>query len=469
MTDKHYATLQREMSAQISAGDLLERSLAYGSEYLSNAHARSVAPGEDAQKALAMFREPLPTSTGDAAKIIDELHALGSPATVAQTGGRFFGLVNGGCIPASLAARLLADVWDQNAVLHATSPTAAALESVCEAWLKELFGLPESTVAGFVTGTSIAIVLGLAAARWRICARRGYDVNARGLAGAPPLRIVTGRHAHSTVIKAVALLGLGTANIEWAEVDEQGRLLPETLPELDDSCIVILQAGNVNSGAFDPLRTVGGAARDSGAWVHIDGAFGLWAAAAAATRHLADGLELADSWSVDGHKTLNTPYDNGIALCRDAEALTGALENSGAYIMYSQERDSSRYTPELSRRARGVELWAALKYLGRDGIDALVTHLHARARQFSEELSAAGFAILNDVVFNQVLVEIGNQETTDAFVLRVRASGEAWVGASAWFGKPVVRISVCSWATTPDDVSRTVAAFEAARKSQETV
>ncbi len=464
MTDSSYNALQEEMNAQSRDGGLFERSLDFGRAYLREVGTRPVAPDAEAESALAKFRESLPDHPSDAATIVDELHALGSPATVAQTGGRFFGLVNGGCIPASLAARILADVWDQNAVLYATSPTAAVLESVCEDWLKELFGLPDSTVAGFVTGTSVAIVVGLAAARWRICERHGYDINALGLAGAPPIRIVTGRHAHSTVLKAVALLGLGTANIEWAEVDEQGRLRPETLPTLDENCIVVLQAGNVNSGAFDPLRTVCEAARGCGAWVHIDGAFGLWAAAADATRHLTEGLELADSWSVDGHKTLNTPYDNGIALCRDAEAMTGALENSGAYIMYSQERDSSRYTPEMSRRARGIELWAALKYLGRDGIDALIMHLHERARQFSDELSAAGFTIINDVVFNQILVDIGDQRATDEFVTRVRESGEAWVGASAWFGKPVMRLSVCSWATTAEDVSRTVAAFVAARE-----
>ncbi len=456
--------LREEMQAQLQDGTLFSRAVAHGQAYLRQGQDRNVAPTREAQAALAAFREPLPEKVGDPTCILDTLHRLGSPGTVAQTGGRFFGLVNGGVIPAALAARLLADAWDQNAVLHAVSPTNAALEETCQNWLVDLLGLPEKTVAGFVTGTSMAIVCGLAAARWRLCERQGYDVNAVGLAGAPPLRIVTGRHAHSTVLKAVALLGFGTGSIEYAEVDEQGRLQPDTLPALDDKTILILQAGNVNSGAFDPIRACCERAKAAGAWVHIDGAFGLWAAACARLRHLTDGLALAQSWSVDGHKTLNTPYDSGISLCADPEAVLKALQNSGAYIMYSEQRDGMLYTPEMSRRARAVDLWAALKYLGREGVDLMVYSLHQRARQFAEELSAAGFTIVNDVVFNQVMVDVGDQEQTDAVIARIRDSGEAWVGGSLWFGKPVIRISVCSWATSASDVSRAVAAFVAARE-----
>ena len=360
---------------------------------------------------------------------------------------------------------MLADAWDQNAVLHAVSPTNAVLEETCQDWLIDLFGLPKNTVAGFVSGTSMAILCGLAAARWRLCQRAGYDVNARGLAGAPPLRIVTSRHTHSTVLKAVALLGFGTDTIEYAEVDAQGRLRPDTLPQLDDRTILILQAGNVNSGAFDPIRECTERANAAGAWTHIDGAFGLWAAASDDLRHLTDGLDLAQSWSVDGHKTLNTPYDNGISLSADPEATVKALQNSGAYIMYSEARDGMLYTPEMSRRARAVELWAALKYLGRSGVDQLILTLHRRARQFATELAAEGFTIPNTVAFNQVMVEIGDEAATDAVIAHIRNSGEAWVGGSRWFDRPVIRISTCSWATTASDVSRTVAAFVAARKA----
>ena len=337
------------------------------------------------------------------------------------------------------------------------------IEETCEEWLRELLGLPAHTVAGFVSGTSMAIVCGLAAARWRLCERAGYDLNAGGLAGAPPIRIVTSRHTHSTVLKAVALLGLGTANIEFAEVDEQGRLDPNTLPPLDGRTIVILQAGNVNSGAFDPIRACAEQARSADAWVHVDGAFGLWAAACRSLAHLTDGHELAHSWSVDGHKTLNTPYDSGISLCADPEAMVAALQNSADYIMVSERRDGMSFTPEMSRRARAVDLWAALKYLGREGVDRMVLSLHERAVQFAGELRATGFEVLNDVVFNQTLLRVGDQSATDAFVAAVQRSGDAWVGASSWFGDPVVRVSVCSWMTTPDDVSRSVAAFATAR------
>lgn len=465
MSKSSDATLHSDMKRQLKSGALFDRALKHGKAYLLQSDVRNVAPGEQAVKALAAFREPLPEKTGDPNAIIDMLHNVGSPGTMSQVGGRFFGLVNGGVIPTALAARLLADTWDQNAVLHAVSPTNAVLEETCQDWLIDLLGLPETTVAGFVSGTSMAIVCGLAAARWRLCEQAGYDINTRGLAGAPKLRIITGRHAHSTVLKAVSLLGFGTDNIEWAEVDEQGRLRPDTLPALDRQSILILQAGNVNSGAFDPLRGCCEIAKEAGAWVHIDGAFGLWAQATKSLSYLTDGLELAQSWSVDGHKTLNTPYDNGISLCADPAALVNALQNTGSYIMYSEQRDGMLYTPEMSRRARAVDLWAALKYLGRDGVDQMISSLHERAIQFGEEFKAAGFRVVNDVVFNQVLVEFGDQAETNALIAEIQNSGEAWVGGSAWFGAPVIRVSVCSWATSAGDVSRTVTAFVAARAS----
>ena len=458
-------SLWREMRAQAQSGELFARAVTHGRAYQRGAYERNVAPTAEAEEGLAAFDEPMPEQMGDPEAILDLLHSAGSPATMAQTGGRFFGLVNGGAVPAGMAARLLADMWDQNAILHAISPTNAVLEETCQRWLRELFGLPEQTVAGFVSGTSLAIVAGLAAARWRLCDRAGYDVNAGGLAGAPPLRIVTGRHAHSTVLKAAALLGFGTDNIEWVDVDDQGRLRLDALPALDDRCLLILQAGNVNSGAFDPIRAACERAQAAGAWVHIDGAFGLWAAACPSLAHLTDGLELAQSWSVDGHKTLNTPYDNGISLCADPEAMVKALQNSGAYIMYSQQRDGMLYTPEMSRRARAVDLWATLKYLGRAGIDRLVLSLHERARQFSVELREAGFEVINEVVFNQAMIRVGDQARTDALVAAIQRSGEAWAGGSLWFGEPVIRVSVCSWATTPEDVSRAVAAFVTAREA----
>ena len=456
--------LRKEMQVQIQSGDLFDQAIGYGKDYLKSAHGRHVAPKEEDQDVLSTFEEPLPERTGDPAAIIETLHRHGSPGTMAQTGGRFFGLVNGGVIPTSLAARILSDAWDQNAVLHAISPTNAKLEEVCQSWLCELLGLPDNTVAGFVSGTSMAIVCGLAAARYRICKNSNWDVNKQGLNGAPNIRIVTGRHAHSTVLKAIALLGFGTARIEWVDVDDQGRLIPDKMPTLDQSTILVLQAGNVNSGSFDPLKICCEKAKMAGAWVHVDGAFGTWAAASEKLKHLTDGLEMANSWSVDAHKTLNTPYDNGITLCADPEALVNALQNSGAYIMYSDQRDGMQYTPEMSRRARSIELWAAIKYLGREGIEQLVYGLHERALQFSIELKAAGFSIVNDVVFNQVMVDCGDETTTNNIARHIQDSGEAWAGTSKWFNKPVIRISVCSWATTETDVTRSVDAFVKARQ-----
>ncbi|MEM7020413.1 MAG: aminotransferase class V-fold PLP-dependent enzyme, partial [Pseudomonadota bacterium] len=424
---------------------------------------RNVFPTEQALAGLAQFDESLPQTSGDAAEILALLNQYGGPATVAQTGGRYFGFVNGGVVPASLAARWLADFWDQNAALYVISPVAAKLEALCEAWLKELFGLPESTVAGFVSGSSLAIFCGLAAGRYRVFQNQHWDVNQQGLNGAPKIRIVASRQIHGTVVKSIALLGLGIDNIEWLETDANGRVVADSLPALDDSTILILQAGNVSSGSFDDFEQICAIANQANAWVHIDGAFGLWAAASEKLKYLTKGIERANSFSVDGHKTLNTPYDSGIVLCTDKEALTHALQASGSYIFYSEQRDGMLYTPEMSRRARSIELWAALKYLGKAGIDELVFGLHQRAVQMGEALKEAGFHILNDIVFNQVLVACENDDLTQQTMQHIQQSGECWVGGATWDGKAVIRISVCSWATTEEDVCRSVEAFVKAR------
>jgi glutamate/tyrosine decarboxylase-like PLP-dependent enzyme len=394
---------------------------------------------------------------------LDFINKYGSPATISQIGGRYYGFVNGSVVPAALAARYLSDFWDQNTPLYVTSPVVSKLETVVEQWLIALFDLPIDTVAGFVSGTSMAIFCGLAAARWRIYERMNYDVNAKGLINAPRIRIVTGEHAHGTVLKAIALLGLGYKNIEWVEVNGQGQIIPKNIPELDERTILILQAGNVNSGSFDDFENICDKAEAANAWVHIDGAFGLWAAATRDLKHLTKGIEKANSWSVDGHKTLNTPYDNGIVLCSDQEALVSALQATGSYIVYSENRDGMHYTPEMSRRARVVELWAAMKYLGKEGMDQMIYGLHQRAVQFAEELSKiGGFTVLNDVVFNQVVVRCDSDEITKETITKIQDLRECWVGGSKWFGKEVIRISVCSWATTEDDVTRSVESFRRA-------
>lgn len=443
------------------------RSSAYA--YADAALERSVFPTPQALDQLSHFDEPLPDNPGDARQILQQLDRYGSPATVAQIGGRYFGLVNGGVIPATLAVRWLTDFWDQNTPLYLASPVASRLEEVTEGWLRGLFGLPDSTVAGFVSGSSLSIFCGLAAARQRNFARLGWDINRKGFIDAPRLRVIASQQAHGTVSKAIALLGFGIDNVEWVPADAQGRIETAAVPELDESAILVLQAGNVNSGAFDDFETLGRRAREARAWVHVDGAFGLWAAASAKLQYLTRGIELADSWSFDGHKTLNTPYDSGVIMCRDRDALVNALHAAGAYITYSDRRDGMLHTPEMSRRSRIFELWAALKYLGRSGIDDLVHGLHLRARQFASELEHQDFEILNDVVFNQVLVACDSDAETAATIDLIQQSGECWVGGTSWRKRSVIRVSVCSWATTEADVSRSVRAFVAAREQARTI
>jgi len=459
MTEK----IQKKMFQEIGEKQIFEHAKKYAIEYLDKAFDRNVFPSDEAIDNLDRFMEEMPEVSGNTLSIIEQLHKYGSPATVSQIGGRYFGFVNGGIIPASLAARWLSDFWDQNTALYVMSPIASKLEEVVEKWLKQLFALPERTVAGFVSGTSMAIFCGLAAARYRVFKNNNWDVNEKGLNGAPKIRIVAGKLAHATVIKAVALLGLGIGNIEWVDTDEQGRIIPSSIPELDESTILILQAGNVNSGAFDAFEEICEKAKLANAWVHIDGAFGLWAGATKKLSYLTKGMEKANSWSVDGHKTLNTPYDSGIILCDDQEALIQALQASGSYIVYSEHKDGMLFTPEMSRRARAVELWAALKYLGKSGIDELIFGLHERAVQFSLELKENGFEILNDVVFNQVLVACETDELTIKVMEYIQRSGECWVGGAKWNGRAVIRISVCSWATTKDDITRSVDAFIVAK------
>ncbi len=432
-------------------------------DYLGAQAERAPYPTAAALHALRALDEALPDAPSATRDILRQLSEIGAPAAVAQGGGRYFGFVNGGMIPAGLAARLLADVWDQNAALQVMSPIAAKLEALCEAWLLDLLDLPRDSAAGFVSGTSTATLCALLAGRNAVLSRQGWHVAERGLFGTPPLRLVMSEAAHASVYKALSILGIGAAQVELVAADHQGRMDARQLPILDDKTVLVLQAGNVNSGAFDDFATLCNAARQAGAWTHVDGAFGLWARACRATAHLAAGVELADSWSADAHKTLNSPYDCGIVFCKDRVALAGALQASGSYLHFSEARDGMLYTPEMSRRARGIELWALLKALGRAGVDELVAQLCARARQFAAELAARGFRILNDVVFNQTLVACANPELTRATLRALQAGGECWCGGSEWRGEPVIRISVCSWATTEADVRRSAAAFVAAR------
>lgn len=455
--------LQDQLFKEQLQKELLQEAHRYAADFIGAGADQSAFPSEQAMAELSAFDEPMPLAGLPGTDVLTELARYGAPATTAQQGGRYFGFVNGGALPTALAARWLADVWDQNSAVFKTSPIASKLESVTEKWVAELLGLPDSTVAGFVTGSSSAIFCGLAAARWRLLEQQGWDVNADGLAGAPKLRVITGQQTHATVVKAVALLGFGTSNIEWVDVDDQGRVIADKMPTLDANSIVCLQAGNVASGSFDPFEAVCVQAREVGAWVHVDGAFGLWAAASEKYNELTKGMELAHSWSVDGHKTLNTPYDCGLALCADETALEKALQASGSYIVRGSDRDGMNFTPDMSRRARSIELWAALKYLGKDGVDQLIDLLCTRAREMAKALEAEGFRILNDVVFNQVLVACESEELTKVTIADVQASGVCWAGTTNWFGETVVRVSVCNWATTSEDVALSTKAFVDAR------
>lgn len=456
--------IQHDMFEQFKNKALLRKAHNYAEDYLNKALARNVFPTKEAIANLAQFDEDLPEQPAAAKDVIKQLHQLGSPATVTQIGGRYFGMVNGGIIPTALAAKFLVDVWDQNTPLYVTSPINAKLESICEKWLIDLLDLPQETVAGFVSGSTMAIVCGLAAGRYRLYERMGWDINKKGLRNAPEIRIIMGEEAHSAVKKAVSLLGLGTDNIEYVPVDNQGRMLADQLPELDDKTLLVLQAGNVSSGAFDPFEEICEKAQAANAWVHIDGAFGLWAAASTTHQHLCKGIGKANSWSVDGHKTLNTPYDSGLVLCNDSEALVMALQATAAYLLYGEHRDGMMFTPEMSKRARAIELWATLKYLGRSGVSDLVKGLCDRALQFKEELEDADFEVMNEVVFNQVIVPFETIEIRDKMVQHLQDSGVCWCGGSTWKGRPVIRISVCSWATTKQDVTVSVEAFMTARE-----
>lgn len=434
--------------------------------YLESLDQRDVYPSQQAIAALNRFDEALPGQGTDPKAVVQLLDQLGSPATTAQMGGRYFGFVNGGALPATLAVRLLSSAWDQNPALNVMSPIASTLEQVCERWLNELFDLPRSTALGLVTGTSMSLACGFVAARNELLRRQGWDAVSNGLFGAPPIRVIVGEAAHSTVWKALSFIGMGKDRVEKVPCDDQGRMQTNQIPGLDRNCLLILSAGNVNTGAFDDFATIMPEAQAAGAWTHIDGAFGLWAVAAQQTRHLCQGIEVADSWSCDAHKTLNTPYDCGLILCKDRRALIAAMQAQGTYIQWAEDnsRDSMLYTPDMSRRARGVELWAALKSLGREGVDALITQLCDRAQRFATALAAEGYQILNDVVFNQVAVCLENDEQTQNALSYIQNDGECWVSGAKLNDRTIIRVSVCSYRTTPDDVKRSVHSFAAAKE-----
>jgi glutamate/tyrosine decarboxylase-like PLP-dependent enzyme len=437
---------------------LLEDAARRAMHYLDRLPTRRVAASPRALAALRGLQQPLPDGPQPPEAVLQRLDEIGSPATTATAGGRFFGFVTGGALPVTVAAHWLATAWDQNA---ATPGSAAAFEQVALDWLLELFELPRDAAGAFVTGATQANLCALAAARHALLARAGWNVEADGLFGAPPITVVAGAEVHPTVIKALGVLGLGRQRVVHIPCDAQGRIRAGALPRLAGKpAIVCLQAGNVNTGAFDELAPLIEQAHADGAWVHVDAAFGLWALAAPALRHLAAGVAQADSWATDAHKWLNVPYDSGLALVRDGEALRAAMSVSASYLPpHGGLRTPSDYTPELSRRARGVDVWAALAALGRSGVAELVERCCAHARRFAEGLAAAGHTVLNEVVLNQVLVSFGDVETTRRVIAELQMDGTCWCGVTEWQGHTAMRISVCSWATTADDVEASLAAM----------
>jgi glutamate/tyrosine decarboxylase-like PLP-dependent enzyme len=438
---------------------LLKHAARDAMDYLEGVDARPVAPPPEAVAKLSALRGPLPPGPTSAETVLHLLNEYGSPATVANGGGRYFGFVNGGCLPAAMAASWLVNAWDQNAAFQVQSPVATALEETALDWVREMFGLPEGTGGAVVTGATMANFSALAAARHSLLGRAGWDVEADGLFGAPPITVVVGEEVHSSVIKALGMLGLGRNRVVRVPVDGQGRMRADALPHRDGMTILCLQAGNVNTGAFDPAAAICPAARTLGAWIHVDGAFGLWAAASPEYRRLTKGFELADSWATDAHKWPNIGYDCGIVLVRIAKALKDAMLIQAPYLMETEQREPSHFSPDMSRRARGVELWAGLRSLGRQGMAEIVERTSSHAKRFAAGLKAAGFEVLNDVVINQVLVSFGSAEKTLATVARLQAEGTCWCGSTVWKGQTAMRISVSSWATTKEDVDRSLAAM----------
>ena len=424
----------------------------YAARYLEEVNQRPVAPTPASVAVLDALTGTLPEQPTPPEEVVRQLGDGAGPATVANNGGRYFGFVNGGTLPAAMGAAWLVSAWDQNAAFQVQSPAAIALETVALEWVRDMFGLPAGCGGAVVTGATMANFSALAAARHALLERVGWDVERDGLFGAPPVRVVVSDEVHASLLKALALLGFGRERVIRIPVDDQGRMKARAVPALDPTTILCLQAGNVNTGAFDPADKICAKARMAGAWVHVDGAFGLWATVSPRLRPLTAGFDLADSWATDGHKWPNIGYDCGIVLVRQPETLQAAMAISASYLAQGAQREPSNYNPELSRRARGVELWAGLRSLGRAGLAELVERTVRHAEHFAAGLRAAGYHVLNDVVLNQVLVSFGSAEKTLRTIERIQQQGVCWCGSTVWQGRTAMRISVSNWSTTEADV-----------------
>ncbi|MFF5083235.1 pyridoxal phosphate-dependent decarboxylase family protein [Actinoplanes sp. NPDC000266] len=438
----------------------------HATAYLGGLPDRPVRPTASLEQMRAALGGPLPAGSLPPEKVVADLVAAAAPGVMASSSGRFFGFVIGGATPAALAADWLTSTWDQNAGLYVLGPAASVVEETAAGWLVELFGLPSRASVGYVTGGQMANFTALAIAVREVLRREGWDVDADGLWGAPRVRVIVGEGRHGTIDRALRHLGMGTNSLVTVAMDDQGRLVPSSLAQALRSgagpAIVCAQAGNVNTGAVDPLAEIADLVGD--AWLHVDGAFGLWAAASPSLRPLVAGIERADSWATDAHKWLNVPYDSGLVICAHPEAHRAAMGVRASYLQHaaSGERDALDYNPEHSRRARGFAVYAAMRQLGREGIAALVDRSCALARRFAERLTAGGAQVLNEVVLNQVLVRLGDDHTTQQALRRLQEEGTAWMSGTTWNGAAAIRISVSNWSTDEDDVDRTVEAMLAA-------
>ena len=452
-------SLLSDQPAESQSAELLHLAAEKAIRYVDGVTERRVSPAPGALTALSSFHEPFPAEPSNPADVLEQLDSLGSPATAATTGGRYFGFVNGGMAPAPLAASWIAAAWNQNAGLRVMSPVAAELEDVVLQWICEALALPADCEGGLVTCATMANFTALVAARHALLKRAGWDVNEDGMFGAPPIEVVVGAEAHASIRKALSMAGFGKKRARVVDADSQGRMRSDRLPRLTERTIVCIQAGNVNTGAFDPAAEICEVAKEQGAWIHVDGAFGLWARVSPNYAILARGFENADSWATDAHKWPNAGYDCGVVLVRNGDALRASLGMAAAYLEPGARREPMYHTPEASRRARGEELWATLKSLGRAGLCELVERSCAHAQRFAIGLRDAGFEVLNDVVINQVLVTFGSAELTREVIRRVQEEGTCWCGGTVWQGKTAMRVSVSSWATTTADVEKSLEAM----------
>lgn len=442
--------------------ELLELAKTYSMEYIEKISEKKPFPSKSEIQNLEIFDQPIAQNTMDEKDVLRQLHKYGAAGTTAQNGGRYFGYVNGGLLPIAHAAEWLVDTWNQNTALYTMSPTASKLEEICEKWLVDLLGLKKGTVAGFVTGSANALLCAFLAARHDIFKKKNYDVRIEGMRNAPKMRVVTGSQTHATVKKALSIIGIGENDIEIVPVDNNGSILVDQIPTLDESTLVIIQAGNVNGGGFDAINEICDMANQVGAWIHVDGAFGLWAQTSKKYNYLTKGIEKADSCSMDAHKTLNAGYDSGIVFCKNRHSLAEALQASGEYLQFGENRDGMQYVTEMSRRGRAIVLWAVLAQLGKDGVEQLINKLCEHTDYFANNLKNIGFKLVCPVSFNQFMIKCDSEEKTNNVLSYVQNSGICWCGGSRWQGESVIRISVCSESTSKKDLDQSLSVFESA-------